>query len=67
MGGILPQEDIPKLIEAGVAECFTTGTGLLQIVEAVKIALEATPPELAADIVEKGIFNEEEIKDILSI
>ena len=26
-----------------------------QIVEAVKVALEATPPELAADIVEKGI------------
>ena len=27
MGGILPQEDIPKLKEAGVKECFTTGTG----------------------------------------
>ena len=26
-----------------------------QIIEAVKVALEATPPELAADIVEKGI------------
>jgi rod shape-determining protein MreB len=26
-----------------------------QIVEAVKVALEATPPELAADIVDKGI------------
>ena len=26
-----------------------------QIVEAVKIALEQTPPELAADIVDKGI------------
>jgi rod shape-determining protein MreB len=25
------------------------------IVEAVKVALEATPPELAADIVDKGI------------
>lgn len=27
-----------------------------QIVEAVKVALEATPPELAADIVDKGII-----------
>jgi methylmalonyl-CoA mutase cobalamin-binding domain/chain len=36
MGGILPQEDIPKLISGGVAKCFTTGTGLLDIVEAVK-------------------------------
>ena len=26
-----------------------------QIIEAVKIALEQTPPELAADIVDKGI------------
>ena len=26
-----------------------------QIVEAVKVALEQTPPELAADIVDKGI------------
>jgi hypothetical protein len=36
MGGILPQEDIPKLIEAGIAKCFTTGVGLLDIVEAVR-------------------------------
>lgn len=36
MGGILPQEDIPKLKEAGVKECFTTGTGLLDIVNAVR-------------------------------
>jgi rod shape-determining protein MreB len=28
---------------------------IVQIIEAVKAALEATPPELAADIVEKGI------------
>lgn len=41
MGGILPQEDIPKLIAGGVAKCFTTGTGLLDIVEAVR---EATKP-----------------------
>ncbi|MEM8835688.1 MAG: cobalamin-dependent protein [Planctomycetota bacterium] len=36
MGGILPQNDIPQLREAGIAECFTTGTGLLEIVEAVR-------------------------------
>lgn len=39
MGGILPQEDIPKLKEAGVKECFTTGTGLLDIVNAVRGAV----------------------------
>lgn len=36
MGGILPQEDLPKLLEGGIAKCFTTGTGLLEIVEAVR-------------------------------
>lgn len=36
MGGILPQEDIPKLIEMGVERVFTTGVGLLEIVEAAK-------------------------------
>ncbi len=39
MGGILPQEDLPKLLEYGVAKCFTTGTGLLDIVEAVRGAV----------------------------
>lgn len=41
MGGILPQEDLPKLAEAGVARCFTTATGLLDIVEAVRSATRA--------------------------
>jgi methylmalonyl-CoA mutase cobalamin-binding domain/chain len=41
MGGILPQEDIPKLLEKGVARCFTTGVGLLDIVEAVRGATKA--------------------------
>lgn len=36
MGGILPQLDIPKLLEAGVRRCFTTGVGLLEIVEGVR-------------------------------
>lgn len=36
MGGILPQDDIKSLIAGGVAKCFTTGVGLLDIVNAVK-------------------------------
>ncbi len=36
MGGILPQEDIPTLMQSGVARCFTTGVGLMDIVEAVR-------------------------------
>ena len=36
MGGILPREDIAALKESGIAACFTTGTGLLEIVEAAK-------------------------------
>ncbi len=39
MGGILPQEDLATLKELGVARCFTTGTGLLDIVEAVRSAV----------------------------
>ncbi|MBA4119498.1 MAG: hypothetical protein C0513_02185 [Isosphaera sp.] len=41
MGGILPQEDIPQLLAAGVARCFTTGTGLMDVVEAAKSATGA--------------------------
>jgi methylmalonyl-CoA mutase cobalamin-binding domain/chain len=40
MGGILPQEDIPVLIKEGIARCFTTSTGLIDIVEAVKSAVK---------------------------
>ncbi|RMH28487.1 MAG: hypothetical protein D6692_05360 [Planctomycetota bacterium] len=36
MGGILPAEDIPVLKDKGVRACFPTGTGLLDVVEAVK-------------------------------
>ena len=39
MGGILPQEDIPKLKEAGIKACFPTGTGLLEVVEATRSAV----------------------------
>ena len=40
MGGILPQEDLPKLRELGIAECHTTGIGLEQIVESVRRAVK---------------------------
>ncbi|MBL8744883.1 MAG: cobalamin-dependent protein [Phycisphaerae bacterium] len=36
MGGIIPQNDIATLLEAGIRRCFTTGVGLLDIVEACK-------------------------------
>lgn len=36
MGGILPQDDITKLHDMGVRECFPTGTGLIDIVNAVR-------------------------------
>jgi len=47
---------VPKEISIGqrqVADSLAEPVGA--IVEAVKVALEATPPELAADIVDKGI------------
>ncbi|MDX5360255.1 MAG: rod shape-determining protein [Alphaproteobacteria bacterium] len=48
---------VPKEISvsrAQIAEAISEPVS--QIVEAVKLALEATPPELAADIVDKGIM-----------
>lgn len=45
MGGILPQEDLPALLKMGIKECFTTGVGLLQIVEAVKGATTPWQPK----------------------
>ncbi len=63
MGGILPQEDVPALMKGGIAKCFTTGTGLLDIVNAVRESVKprgqvvgdkrrAAPPtaQLARDI-----------------
>ena len=47
---------VPKEIivtERQMAESMAEPVG--QIIEAVKVALEHTPPELSADIVEKGI------------
>ncbi|MGV6814640.1 MAG: cobalamin-dependent protein [Phycisphaerales bacterium] len=39
MGGILPQNDITKLLEMGIKECFPTGTGLIDIVNAVRASV----------------------------
>ncbi len=47
MGGILPQDDIPKLIAGGIAKCFTTGVGLIDIVNAVHGAVKQRTPEIA--------------------
>jgi methylmalonyl-CoA mutase cobalamin-binding domain/chain len=47
MGGILPQEDLPKLAQAGVARCFTTGVGLLDIVNAVHGAVRVREAQFA--------------------
>ena len=47
MGGILPQKDIPKLLDAGVAKCFTTGIGLLDVVAAVTETVNTLEPTLA--------------------
>src|SRR5476649_1395441 len=48
---------VPKelvISERQIAESLTEPVG--QIVEAVKVALEATPPELAADIVDRALY-----------
>lgn len=47
MGGILPQEDIPKLKAAGIAACFTTGVSLLDIVEAVRSTVKPYAQRIA--------------------
>ncbi len=49
MGGILPQEDIPKLLEAGISACYTTGVGLEEIVEAVTSVVRPRTPLIDGD------------------
>lgn len=49
MGGILPAEDVPTLKEHGIRACFPTGTGLLDVVEAVKACVEPMAPRIAGD------------------
>lgn len=59
MGGILPQEDIVKLLDMGVKECFPTGTGLIDIVNAVRATVH---PQ--AQIVESGNASAQLSRDI---
>ncbi len=48
---------LPKTIEVTAEEISETLSGpLSSIIEGTKLVLEKTPPELAADIIEKGIF-----------
>ena len=39
-GGIIPEADIPKLKEMGVAEIFTPGSSMVSITEWLHKALE---------------------------
>ena len=48
MGGILPENDIPKLKDGGVKRCFTTGVGLLEIVEAARSEVKTREPRVAS-------------------
>lgn len=49
MGGILPAEDVPQLKQLGVRACFPTGTGLLDVVAAVKDCVVPTTPTVGSD------------------
>ncbi len=44
-GGIIPQEDIPKLHDLGVAKVFTPGATTYEIVDWVRSSLEPAPVE----------------------
>jgi methylmalonyl-CoA mutase cobalamin-binding domain/chain len=46
MGGILPAEDVAQLKDMGVAACFPTGTGLMDIVNAVREYTKPHPKEV---------------------
>ena len=42
-GGIFPEEDIPALKKAGIAEIFTPGTSLQTIVDFIKNTVASSP------------------------
>ena len=44
VGGIIPQDDVPKLVEAGVARVYHTGTGMDEIVESVRTSVKDYAP-----------------------
>lgn len=41
-GGVIPDDDIPSLKEAGIAEIFTPGTTTTQMIEFIKTNLKRT-------------------------
>lgn len=49
VGGIIPQDDVQKLIDAGVARVYHTGTGMEQIVGSVRDSVKTYAP-LAASV-----------------
>ncbi len=49
MGGILPAEDVPTLKAQGIRACFPTGTGLLDVVAAVKACVEPMATAVPTD------------------
>jgi rod shape-determining protein MreB len=70
IGNVIPEEPYEQMdikgrdLVSGVPKTITVGADEIQtaiaeqvdvIVEAVRVALEVTPPELAADIVDQGI------------
>jgi methylmalonyl-CoA mutase C-terminal domain/subunit len=44
VGGTIPQRDVPKLMEAGVAGVFPTGTPLEKVVEMVQALADGAEP-----------------------
>ncbi len=44
-GGIIPEEDIPHLLEAGVGAIFTPGASMAEIIDWVKSTVEGGEPE----------------------
>ena len=44
VGGIIPQEDVPTLLSAGVRRIYHTGTGMEEIVQSVRECVRAHAP-----------------------
>ena len=56
MARMIADQLVAQLIDAGVDHIYgIVGDSLNPIVDAVRRALEITPPELASDIVDRGI------------
>jgi len=48
MGGTIPERDVPRLVEAGVAAVFPTSTPLGDLPERIIRAIGARPPDAVA-------------------